>query len=50
MPQQRSGVVDGSIDESTRAFVHKLLSHAYIGASNSEAPSECGRLGGPPVT
>ena len=25
--QQRSGVVDGSIDESTRTFVHKLLSH-----------------------
>jgi hypothetical protein len=25
MPQQRSGVVDGSMDESARAFVHKLL-------------------------
>ncbi len=25
MPQQGSGVVDGSIDESARTFVHKLL-------------------------
>jgi hypothetical protein len=25
MPQQRSGVVNGSMDESARAFVHKLL-------------------------
>jgi hypothetical protein len=25
MPQQRSGVVNGSMDESARVFVHKLL-------------------------
>ena len=27
MPRQCSGVVDGSIDECARTFVHKLLSH-----------------------
>jgi len=27
MPQPRTGVVNGSMDESARAFVHKLLRH-----------------------